>query len=263
MNWIVPGTLLALAGPTTHNWPISKFVQYAAKHSIGCMVRLNRAHYTVNELNQSESIEIELVEMFMHDGTNPTPRNVRDFINIVDLMSSKGLAVAVHCRAGLGRTGTMIAAYLIFKYARDLETNVAHSKGCPCRRLDPCEVARAIIGFLRIMRPGSVLSGQPEFLENIAHILIEAGKVNNPELIESFETEFLGEIKVRIETIESESESEEKDSSVIKIRQSKRLKKSSSSCSSDSFNHKNHPKSHAGKSHAAEKHSTVQVEKFE
>lgn len=254
LNWIVPGRLLALAGPTTHNWPITKFIEYAKKHSIGSMVRLNRAHYPAEEVTKAD---IEHIEMFMHDGTNPTPQNVRDFIELVDRMNAKKLAVAVHCRAGLGRTGTMIAAYLLFQYARDVKTNRNHPRDCPCLKLKPNEIARAIVGYLRIMRPGSVLSGQPEFLESIAKLVMKAGSANDTKLIDSFDNleEIIdGSLSVEIDSLSSVEE----DSLSFQVRFSKRLRMSSS----DSLKTMKHPVSHAGRGHAAEKHSTVQIEKL-
>ena len=122
--------------------------------------------------------------MFMHDGTNPTPQNVRDFIEIVDRIAAKKLAVAVHCRAGLGRTGTMIAAYLLFQYARDHKFNRKHPRDCPCIDLKPAEVARTIVGYLRIMRPGSVLSGQPNSLKVSQGLIMRAGAANDINLID-------------------------------------------------------------------------------
>lgn len=240
LNWIVPGKLLALAGPTTQNWPLAKFIQYAQSHSIGCLVRLNRPHYPAEDLTKTGTIEH--LEMFMHDGTNPTPQNVKDFIELVDRMNSNNRAVAVHCRAGLGRTGTMIASHLLFQYARDAKSDLSHPTDCPCLNLAPADIARAIVGYLRIMRPGSVLSGQPEFLETISAVVMRAGSVNDTSLIDSFDT-----------TLDIE------ESISVKVRFSKRLRFSSS----DSLKLKQqHPISHAGRGHAAEKHSSVQLEKI-
>lgn len=252
LNWIVPGKILALAGPTAHNWPITKFVEYAKEHSIGSMVRLNRAHYPAEEITKAG---MEHVEMFMHDGTNPTPQNVRDFIELVDNMNSKKLAVAVHCRAGLGRTGTMIAAYLLFQYARDVKTNRNHPKDCPCLKLKANEIARSIVGYLRIMRPGSVLSGQPEFLESIAKIVMKAGAANDTSMIDSFDV-IDSSMSIEIDSLSSVEE----EAISVQVRFSKRLRMSSSS--TDNLRNMKHPVSHAGRGHAAEKHSTIQIEKL-
>ena len=51
--------------------------------------------------------------------------------------------MAIHCKAGLGRTGSLIAAYAMKHYRFP---------------------ADAFIGYIRICRPGSVLGPQQQFL---------------------------------------------------------------------------------------------------
>ena len=52
----------------------------------------------------------------------------------------------MHCRAGLGRTGTLIACYII--------NNFSHTFSTP----------KSVISWLRIARPGSVIGIQQQFL---------------------------------------------------------------------------------------------------
>ncbi|HEY7873822.1 MAG TPA: dual specificity protein phosphatase family protein [Actinomycetota bacterium] len=57
-----------------------------------------------------ESLGMNLVRVPMRDGQAPTHEQVSQFLATVD--GSKGL-VYIHCGAGVGRTGTMAAAYLV------------------------------------------------------------------------------------------------------------------------------------------------------
>jgi protein-tyrosine phosphatase len=57
-----------------------------------------------------ERLGMELVHIPVRDGQAPSSQEVRSFLRAVD--SSEG-RVFVHCGAGVGRTGTMAAAYLV------------------------------------------------------------------------------------------------------------------------------------------------------
>ncbi|WDE97488.1 dual specificity protein phosphatase family protein [Lentisphaera profundi] len=51
----------------------------------------------------------------IEDDEAPSLNQVKDFVKFVDEMKSEGLALAVHCKGGNGRAGTMLAAYYISK----------------------------------------------------------------------------------------------------------------------------------------------------
>jgi atypical dual specificity phosphatase len=61
----------------------------------------------------------------------PSPNQANDICRKIDLALSEGEVVAVHCRAGLGRTGTILAAYLIW------EGNSAFDALEEVRRIEP------------------------------------------------------------------------------------------------------------------------------
>ena len=46
--------------------------------------------------------------MYFDDGSNPEDDIIRDFIAMADRYIDAGKMVAVHCKAGLGRTGVLI-----------------------------------------------------------------------------------------------------------------------------------------------------------
>jgi hypothetical protein len=83
------------------------------------------------------------MDLYFVDGSNPPENILQRFI--LKCEETPG-AVAVHCKAGLGRTGTCIAAYLMKHH-----------------RL----TAEEIIGWMRIARPGSVIGPQQHYLKEI------------------------------------------------------------------------------------------------
>ena len=77
---------------------------------IGAIVSLTETAldiYAVQELGMSYT-HIPIVDM-----TAPSPAQLFDALDAIDLAHGENRAVVVHCLAGQGRTGTVLAAWLI------------------------------------------------------------------------------------------------------------------------------------------------------
>lgn len=100
-------------------------------------MRLNEAKYDRQKFLANG---INHTDLFFIDGTVPPLAIEKKFLDLSE--SDKGV-LAIHCKAGLGRTGTLIGAYAMkhFKFP-----------------------AAYFIGWIRIARPGSILGPQQHFL---------------------------------------------------------------------------------------------------
>ncbi|CAF0738569.1 unnamed protein product [Rotaria sordida] len=147
LNWIVPRKLLAFSGPHAkskieNGYPLhapEAYFTYFRKRNVSTIVRLNKKIY---EAKRFTDAGFDHYELFFNDGSTPSDAITLKFLSIVE--QAKG-AVAVHCKAGLGRTGTLIGGYLMKHYKF---------------------TAAEVIAWLRICRPGSVIGPQQNFLED-------------------------------------------------------------------------------------------------
>lgn len=114
------------------------------------MVRLNKKNYHEEDF---ERAGIRHVEHFFVDGSCPSMKILQQVIDSFESVP-KGKGFAVHCKAGLGRTGTCIGAYLMKHY-----------------RFTAAEV----IGWMRVCRPGCVIGPQQHFLKQIESRMWQAG----------------------------------------------------------------------------------------
>ncbi|GMF41013.1 unnamed protein product [Phytophthora fragariaefolia] len=170
INWIVPGKLIAFSGPQreriildTQSGATTLLARdYAARFrtlGVTCVIRFNEA--TTYDRKAFVHAGLRHIDMPFPDGSNPNDEILFKFIRVrhqsadaspmivfptcvsLQICERETGAVAVHCKAGLGRTGTAIAAFLMKNY-----------------RFSATEA----IAWCRICRPGSIVGPQQHFL---------------------------------------------------------------------------------------------------
>lgn len=144
MNWLIPGKLLAFASPYSQNIlpggyhvaipsdVIPTFKDLGVNH----IIRLNKQFYDREDFVKAD---FKHTELYFLDGSCPPPDILKSFLEIIETDD----IVALHCKAGLGRTGTLAGCYMIkhFEFT-----------------------AREAIGWIRLCRPGSVIGPQQQYL---------------------------------------------------------------------------------------------------
>jgi cell division cycle 14 len=143
LNWIIPKKILAFNAPSPDKRAKDKAMtpsQYAALFNqigISTVIRLNKEQYDSNIFIESG---INFFDLYFLDGSVPEQEIIDQFLQIIE--EQRG-AIAVHCKAGLGRTGTLIGCYCIKTFGFN---------------------GPEFIGWARLCRPGSVLGPQQYFL---------------------------------------------------------------------------------------------------
>jgi protein-tyrosine phosphatase len=153
--WVIPGVLAGMPIPFVH-----------PERRLNCGGALNAYEDELPELHAAgvravvsllniptdtavyESAGFSYLCLPVPDGGAPTMEQAIEFVRFVDSQRNAQRPVAVHCEAGLGRTGTMLAMYLI-------------AQG---------ETAEAAIQRIREVEKVAVeTSGQIQFLERFAN----------------------------------------------------------------------------------------------
>lgn len=155
-NWIVPDKFLAFCGPHSksrldNGYPIhapETYFEYFRKYNVTTIIRLNVKIYDAARFTSAGFTHHDL---FFVDGSTPNDAILKKFLTICEQADG---AIAVHCKAGLGRTGTLIGAYLIKHYNFN---------------------ALEAIAWLRLCRPGSVIGHQQQWMLSKEAYLMNEG----------------------------------------------------------------------------------------
>jgi len=154
MHEVVKGKFFAFKGPTDKKQgyytrrPSDYFDVFHVK-KIKAVVRLNKKEYDREPLVRAGFAHHDL---FFTDCSTPSDAIVDKFLRLSE--QTEG-SLAVHCLAGLGRTGTLIGLYMM-------------------KHMD--FTANECIAWLRIVRPGSVIGPQQQYLQDQEERMWALGK---------------------------------------------------------------------------------------
>lgn len=148
IHLIIPGKVLAFKGPSGKRVMLGPglfshtpkdYLEVFSHKKVSAVVRLNSKEYDRQDFVRAG---VRHYDLFFEDCTTPTDALVHRFFGI---MEREPGVVAVHCLAGLGRTGTLIALWMMSRHGF---------------------TANEAIGYLRIVRPGSVIGPQQQYLKS-------------------------------------------------------------------------------------------------
>ena len=176
-NWIVPNKLIAFICPAQDKQgrdgvkPLTpeEFSSVFKSLGVNTIVRLNKKNY---ENVRFTRYGFDFHDLYFIDGSVPSGQIIKEFLKICEDDSK---VVAVHCKAGLGRTGTVIGCFVMKHFAFS---------------------GAEFIAWARLCRPGSVLGPQQQFLVDIERICWNWGiKFRNNEQDDSQEMKEIDELR--------------------------------------------------------------------
>ena len=122
--WLIPDELAGMPMPFLHperrsngNGAIDAFTDDLAElkdggiHAVICLLNVPGDGAIYRDAG------FDFLLLPISDGAAPTPEQAAEAVRFIDNQRENHRAVAVHCAAGLGRTGTILATYLVARGA--------------------------------------------------------------------------------------------------------------------------------------------------
>lgn len=108
--WVIDGQLAGCSRPGAHGASIADDLAVMRDHGIRSIVSLTESPVLAHEL---ETAGLDTLHLPVDDFHAPTTQQMLRALAYIDASLAENMPVAVHCLAGQGRTGTILAAWLL------------------------------------------------------------------------------------------------------------------------------------------------------
>jgi atypical dual specificity phosphatase len=140
IDWLLPDSLAACVFPDAE-----RGLPYLSRLGITVLINLNERRHDPDVLAHHGMAQVHLP---VPDFTSPTPAQLDAGVTaIVDALAA-GHRLAVHCQAGLGRTGTLLACYLV-RQGMTADEAIARVRAVRPGSIETREQQFAVVAFAR------------------------------------------------------------------------------------------------------------------
>lgn len=108
--WVIEGRLAGCSRPGAYGQSIADDLAILRDHGIQSVLTLTETPVLAHEL---EAAGLDTLHLPVDDFFAPTTQQMLQALAYIDASLAESMPVAVHCLAGQGRTGTILAAWLL------------------------------------------------------------------------------------------------------------------------------------------------------
>jgi|YelNatPaOPRAMG01_1025707.scaffolds.fasta_scaffold95102_2 atypical dual specificity phosphatase len=111
-------------------------VEWLSKNGVNAIVSLTEERIPAKFL---EGLMIDYIHYPLIDHGEPTVEQLVELVELIDGLLNSGKSVLIHCAAGLGRTGTVLASYLVVKKGYSAAEAIEEVRRKRPGSIEPCQ----------------------------------------------------------------------------------------------------------------------------